>query len=251
MADPYGISEAPPGPELSRERGAGVGANPYRGPSLYHGTDHPPASLGPAGEGNCPPGADCGLDAPMPMSVGRHPFTAVRASPFVQMLGGGFHLRERLSSAAAFGGEFGFFAWDRLRAGVRAIIPVADLNDEASDAAVAGDPSAWMWGVSVGAATSRQAGFVMSPSLQFMEISGRDYGHLIGILVPFEWLSRSGFRVGFDFSVLYGFGGTYRTKPCPTCNTPDPIVDRPNSAGFTVNLVLGHVFTMPGEPASG
>lgn len=247
MADPYGISEAPPGPGLRRERGAGVGANPYRGPSVYRG---PEAAIAPpnTNAGTCPPGADCSSMGPAPVMMGPHPFTAVRASPFVQMLGGAFHFRERLSSAAAFGGEFGFFAWDRLRAGVRAIVPVADLNDEASDNTGSDDPSAWMWGISVGAAATRQAGFVMSPSLQYLAMLGGDYGQMIGILVPFEWLSRKGFHVGFDFSVLYGFGGTYRTNTCPTCSE---LVDRPNSAGFAVNLVLGHVFAMPDEPSSG
>lgn len=147
------------------------------------------------------------------------------------MLAGAFHLRERVSSPIAFGGEFGGFAFDRLRGSVRALVPVSDVTDQATDA----DASIWLWGISLGVAADRQSGFVLSPSLQYLAMVGGDYGHTLGVHVPFEWLGDSGFRIGFDFAMLYGFGGTY------TSDT-GRVEERPNSAGFTINLLLGHVF---------
>lgn len=152
------------------------------------------------------------------------------------MLSGAFFLRERVSSGIAFGGEFGGFAYDRFRGSVRALVPVGDTRDEATG----DDASVWLWGVSLGVAAERQSGFVLSPSLQYLGMVGGDYGHTLGIHVPFEWLARSGFRIGFDFAMLYGFGGTYESDAGSE-------EERPNSAGFTVNLLLGHTFASGGD----
>ncbi len=175
---------------------------------------------------------------------------AVRASPFINMLAGAFLLRERVSTGAAFGGEVGVFAHERFRAGARALVPVASVNDEISAPAENGEASVWLWGLSVGAAANRQDDFSLSPSLQYMHIAGGDFGDTFGFLVPFEWLTRSGLRIGFDFSLVYGFGGKYSKVACPLgtqCVSPTQDVDRPNSAGFGLNFFLGHVFRMPND----
>jgi hypothetical protein len=165
------------------------------------------------------------------------------------MVGAAFHFRERVSSAAAFGGEVGLFAWDRLRVSARALVPVAGVNDEVNDAADTSGASAWLWGFSVGAAANRQAGFALSPSLQYLRPQGGDYGNALGVHVPFEWLSASGFRLGFEFSLLYGFGGEYRQLVCfdgSGCPRIEP-AKRPSSAGFVAGFMIGHAFSMPGQ----
>jgi len=174
-------------------------------------------------------------------------FRAVHGSPFVQLLAGGFHFRERVSSSIAFGGEVGVFLFERLRASVRALVPVGEVNDEISAAAQVDEASAWLWGISLGAATDHEPGFVLSPSLQYLGIVGGDYGHTLGILVPFEWLSASGVRVGFDFSLLYGFGGTYTPIPERIVSPAPAAEDRPNSAGFAANFIIGHAFGLGGD----
>ncbi len=216
MADPYAISEAKPIPQPHQGAPGVVGANPYRGPAA-----------GPASAGRERPTYDChsGVDCEDLWSDGYH------RSAFVQMLSGAFHLRERVSSGIAFGGEVGGFAYDRLRASVRALVPVSEARDQATD----DDASVWLWGMSLGVAAERQTGFLLSPSLQYLGMVGGDYGHTLGIHVPFEWLGRSGFRIGFDFAMLYGFGGSYQTDS-------GRVEERPNSAGFTINFLLGHVF---------
>lgn len=201
--------------------------NPYRGPGPATG---PRSTLRERPTYACPPGVACEA------AVVDRSYQAVHGSPFLQMLSGAFHLRERVSSWAAFGGEFGGFAYDRLRGSVRALVPVADPNDEATER----DTSVWLWGVSLGVAAVRQTGFVLSPSLQYLGIVGGDYGHTLGVHVPFEWLGDSGFRIGFDFAMLYGFGGTYRTEA-------GAVEERPNSAGFTINLLLGQAFASGGD----
>ena len=248
-ADPYGVGSTPPRPTSA----APSRANPYRGPSVYRETRVRPMQNEPQTlDRPCPPGSDCGgLFEDSPTSVDGLPrLAAVRASPFIQMSTGSFHLRERISSAIAFGGEVGLFAWERLRASARAVVPITRVHDEISKPSDMPDASAWLWGFSVGAAANRQDGFAMSPSVQFLHISGGDFGSTLGLQVPFEWLTQGGFRVGFDFSLLYGFGGHYRRSdcaqvaPCPTEH------DRPNSAGFFANFLIGHVFEMPGEASS-
>ena len=198
-----------------------------------------------ADDAPCPDSPDCGLLADdfdeETDAIGR--LAAVRASPFVHMLGNSFYLRERVSSLAAFGGELGMFFVERLRLSARVLVPVAAVNDEITASADKDQASAWLWGFSVGAAANRQDGFAMSPSLQYLRPQGGDFGHNLGFIVPFEWLGRSGFRVGFDFSVLYGFGGHYRRPASQGGGT----ADRPNATGFAASLMIGQVFSMPGK----
>jgi hypothetical protein len=226
LADPYGISQAKPIPQP-------VGGNPYRGPDA---APPPPQRELPILSQSCRPGAEC-FDADPRLN---DRFRAVRGSPFVQLLTGGFHFRERVSTSVAFGAEVGVFLFDRLRLATRALVPAAEVNDEISADAANRDGAPWLWGVSLGAAADRQPGFVLSPSLQYLAILGDDYGHSLGILMPLEWLSRGGVRVGFDFSLLYGFGGTYVS---PTHG----VQDRPNSAAFLMNFVLGYTFGLEGN----
>lgn len=219
LADPYAISEAKPIPQPNHGEPGVVGANPYRGPAVG-----PPTRMRERPTYACPTGVDC-----EDLWSG-HANRAVRGA-FAQLLSGAFHLRERVSSGIAFGGEVGGFAYDRLRGSVRALVPVSESTDQATDS----DASVWLWAFSLGVAAERQSGFVLSPSLQYLGIVGGDYGHTLGIHVPFEWLGESGFRIGFDFAMLYGFGGTYETDS-------GRVEERPNSAGFTINFLLGHVF---------
>lgn len=215
-ADPYAISEAKPIPQPNHGEPGVVGTNPYRGPAVGRpsaGRERPAYA--------CPTGVEC-KDL---WSRG------YEQAAFIQMLSGAFHLRERVSSGIAFGGEVGGFAYDRLRGSVRALVPVSKPSDQATD----DDASVWLWGFSLGVAAERQSGFVLSPSLQYLGIVGGDYGHTLGIHVPFEWVGESGFRIGFDFAMLYGFGGSYKTDS-------GRAEERPNSAGFTINFLLGHVF---------
>src|SRR5690606_41468148 len=137
---------------------------------------------------------------------------------------------------------------ERRAAAALSEVPESYLQEEISHPAEDSEASAWLSGLRVGAAANREAGFAMSPSLQYLNLVGGDFGHALGIQVPFEWLSRSGFHVGFDFSVLYGFGGTFRTAPCrsdSSCSPPPGTEERPASAGFVINFLLGHVFSMP------
>ena len=128
------------------------------------------------------------------------------------------------------------FLFDRLRASARALIPVTKVTDQATEH----ETSAWLWGVSVGVASDQQSGFVLSPSLQYLGVVGDDFGHTLGIHMPFEWLGRTGLRIGFDFAVLYGFGGTYTTGA-------GAVEERLNSAAFTVNFLVGHVIAFGGD----
>lgn len=216
LADPYGISEARPIPQPTHADPGVVGANPYRGPGagpVRVRRERPVYA--------CPAGVEC-EDL---WSRGHE-----RAA-FVQLLSGAFHLRERVSSPIAFGGELGGFVHDRVRGSIRGLVPVSEASDQATD----DNASVWLWGASLGVAAEKQSGFVLSPSLQYLGVIGGDYGHLLGIHLPFEWLGARGFRIGFDFAMLYGFGGTYETDS-------GRVEERPNSTGVTVNFLVGHVF---------
>ena len=49
---------------------------------------------------------------------------------------------------------------------------------------------------------------------------------------------------GFDFSVLYGFGGNYRESACPRDGAcEEDTRSRPRAPGVALNLILGQAFT--------
>jgi hypothetical protein len=160
-------------------------------------------------------------------------------------VGGGFLLRERVSTPLAFGGELGAFAGRYARLSARALVPIAAPSDEVPEQNTRASRSVWLWGLAAGLVVSESATFTLSPGLQYLHVAGSNHGDALGVQVPFEWLFRSGLRLGFDFSVLYGFAGSRRELVCPP-GADECMEDtraRPGAPGVALNLVLGQAFT--------
>lgn len=243
--------------------------NPYRGPSLkppydnpYRGPSAPAESLPqsaprPAHWGppeTCPPGTPCpgvvapGTDQASTMAPTTARPSAVQGSPFINATAGAFLLRDRVHSPLAFGGDLGAFVLDRARLSARALVPIANPSDEMPGQAEDESRSIWLWGFAAGLVLAESASFTLSPGLQYLRVAGGPHGNAVGVQVPFEWLFDSGLRFGFDFSVLYGFGGSYRVATCAGSFDGGCVENskaRPGAPGVALNLVLGQAFTSP------
>jgi hypothetical protein len=155
-------------------------------------------------------------------------------------------LRDRVSTPLAFGGDLGVFVLERGRLSARALVPVVEPNDELPGQGRQETRSIWLWGFGAGLVVAESASFVLSPGLQYLRVAGGRHGGAVGVQVPFEWLLDGGLRLGFDFSVLYGFGGSYWTH---FCDGPNSCVDvreshrRESAPGVALNLILGQAFT--------
>jgi hypothetical protein len=66
------------------------------------------------------------------------------------------------------------------------------------------------FGGSVGFVAVSRTRFVMSPSLFFMRSEMGEYGSVLGISFPLEWVHRGGLRIGVEPALGYGFGGSQR-----------------------------------------
>jgi len=64
-----------------------------------------------------------------------------------------------------------------------------------------------VYGASVGVALYTSAGFVTSVSANFMRSDVADFGNMLGVSLPLEWVSHRGVRLGFETGFLRAFGG--------------------------------------------
>lgn len=248
--------------------------NPYRGPSLkqpydnpYRGPSRPAESALPAAPeppsqaphwgppDYCPPGGPCaaarrpGVDQPAPGARLSAEQRAVQGSPFINAVSGAFLLRDRVGTPLAFGGELGAFVLERLRLSGRALVPIVSPTDEIPGQGKRASRSIWLWGFAAGLVVAQSPSFTLSPGLQYVRVAGGRHGNAVGAHVPFEWLLESGLRVGFDFSVLYGFGGSYRIASCGATlddECTEESQGRAGAPGVALNLILGQAFTSEG-----
>jgi hypothetical protein len=127
-------------------------------------------------------------------------------------------------------------------------VPIAAPSDEMPGQRKRSSRSAWLWGFGAGLVVAENDSFSLAPGVQYLHLAGARHGDAFGVQVPFEWLFASGLRFGFDFSVMYGFGGKYRDRALDcTVLGSDPCGEetrtRPGAPGVALNLVLGQAFS--------
>jgi hypothetical protein len=173
---------------------------------------------------------------------------------------GSEYLAERFSAPLNAGAEFGLFIAGRLRLGARALLPMADAYDnyEGEDGsstfmdgqfrALDSKPPTLIWAGSVGFAAVATEALAISPSLYVLGSDVADYGVVVGLGIPFEWVNQNGFRIGFDFAVVRGIGGEVFAE-CEPFVSPIPCesgeiraFDRPGSSGFFSHFYIGWAF---------
>jgi hypothetical protein len=157
------------------------------------------------------------------------------------------------------------FAVDRIRLGARLQAPIDEPRDDfGSDGRVLSNDGSFqpidseapvvVYGGSVGVALIDLPGFVMSPGIYVLRSDVADYGTMLGFALPFEWVTRRGMRVGFDFGIVRSFGGEVQQQctsfsPTGAPATCDPgevrAFDREGGNGFFANFLIGWAFSQP------
>ena len=71
------------------------------------------------------------------------------------------------------------------------------------------EPAAFLFGGSAGVVLASTANFVLAPGVVFLSNDqADDYGSFVGVGIPFDWVTDSGLRVGFEVTIGRAFGGS-------------------------------------------
>lgn len=192
------------------------------------------------------------------------PDAARRYSPFFNGMLGGMSVGQRFDSDAYFGGELGAF-FGPWRVGLRALFPfgvhqetgVTMSNPEFRS--IASTKPALIGGVTLGMAVYSSTGFVSSIGLHFMRSDVSDFGNMLGVSLPLEWITRRGVRIGIEPGLMGAFGGEVLAEcqpddpfnPSPSARECDDgeirAFDREADTGVWLHFIVGIPFDSP-EP---
>jgi hypothetical protein len=198
---------------------------------------------------------------PQPVTDLRPEDAAVEYNPYLDILVGGAVFNRRFEMPLVTGVEFGAFLGKRVALSLRAQAPFEAGNDQYDDDSdepvragwerVPADDLVLLVGGSVGIVAVATRSVLLVPGVTVLRTDISDYGTALGASVPVIWVTRSGMRVGFDFGLMYGFGGKVREvcrfsaeTPCNTGEVQERT--REAASGFFATFHIGWGL---GEPA--
>jgi hypothetical protein len=183
----------------------------------------------------------------------------------LDLLVAGMAWDKRYSHFFNVGMQVGAYVAGRLRLSVRGVLLTSEPNDElaydygySSNSTIddgfqseASDPPAFIYGASLGFAGIARQNFVFSPGIAGWRTDVGDYGNFLGLALPFEWVTDSGARFGFEVDIGRAFGGTVHAT-CANLGTSTPCTpgeqrdfDRPSGTAFYGSFQFGWGFNHP------
>ena len=156
------------------------------------------------------------------------------------------------------GAQVGVYVGGRVRLTLRAAIPTDKLNDEYyadptpyGSASPKSKDASFLYGASAGVVVVSTQNFALSPGVVFARSDVSDYGTMLWLSMPLEWVMPNGQRVGFEVDFGRAFGGQVH-EYCSTCSGLLSSRDRPAGTGFAMQFQLGYGFNHPAPlpPAS-
>lgn len=187
------------------------------------------------------------------------PDAARRYSPFFNGMLGGLSVGRRFDSNAYFGAELGAF-FGPWRASLRAWFPFGVQQETGLTMSnqefrsIAATKPALIGGATLGVALYSGPGFVASFGVAFMRTDVPDFGNLLGVSLPLEWVTRGGVRIGTEPGFLGAFGGEVvaecnRFDPMPSTRECDDgelrAFDRESGTGVWLHFLIGIPFDSP------
>jgi hypothetical protein len=171
---------------------------------------------------------------------------AVQRSPFIDASLAGLWLEDRFGDPLVFGLQGGAYLGGVVRVAVRLEMPSKSSTDAFSGSydndfnfvARRSASATLIYGGSVGVVAGSSESFVFSPGLLFLRSDVADYGNLLAVTLPFEWVTTKGLRFGLDVALGRAFGGTvhYQCLNAQTdCSSPASL-DRERPAGRAINI---------------
>lgn len=187
---------------------------------------------------------------------------AVQTSPFLDLVLGGLHLDQRFDSFFNIGVQLGAYLGGMVRATGRVVLFPSEPDDDYSfgfDNLDGGnyitrdsESPALLYGGTLGIAMSNSTHFAFAPGLLFLRTDEGDYGSFLGLHAPFDWVTDSGVRIGFEVAVGRTFGGEVTGQcsnfggPTPSCATGEVRqFDREAGSGFYSHFHMGWGFSRP------
>ncbi|MCC6902047.1 MAG: hypothetical protein IT377_23960 [Polyangiaceae bacterium] len=233
----------------------------YPPPSGYE--QYPPPSYGygypPPGYYYPPPGYGWGPAArPKP----QYPDDAAgQTTPFIDLLVAGVAADKRYDHIFTVGVQGGAYLGSRFRLVVRALLFTSEPDDDMAYASsydedsslpsgyvgVASDRPSVLVGAAAGVGAVVRRNFVFAPGLAFHTTNVGDYGSLLALSMPFEWVTDDGTRFGFEIDIGRGFGGkvTGRCELASCTEGTEDEFDRPAAPAFFAAFQLGWGFNHP------
>jgi hypothetical protein len=191
------------------------------------------------------------------------PHAAVKGSPFLDATLSGLWLEQRFGDPIVFGIQGGAYFGEAVRLAARVEMPSKNATDEFSFRY--DDPSTrtnydprnseavtLLYGASLGVVAASNEGFVFAPSVVFLRADVEDYGTMLGIAMPFEWVTKRGLRFGMEIDLGRAFGGKVHYScrvqngdviDCPTGPTFEG--DRGAGRAFAIRFQMGFGFNHP------
>lgn len=190
---------------------------------------------------------------------------AVRTAPFLDLDAGGLFEQNRFSSPLVFSVRLGTYIAKAVRVAVQAgtFVGDPDLNLVSSPALPDGFSETTrsrrpvvVLGGSVGYALVSTPGFALAPGFVFLTTDVGAFGSAAGVHIPFDWVSRSGMRIGFEGALMRAFGGSVRatcaafppgSSSSPTSCDSGEVRDfnRPAGSAFYLGFEIGFGFNKP------
>ena len=170
----------------------------------------------------------------------------------------GTWLEDRYGDPFVFGVQGGAYLGELVRVAIRLEMPTENARDEYNswDAVPAPGPGTGsftssrrseaptlLYGATLGAVATSSDNFVFAPGVVFVRSDVSDYGSMLGISMPFEWVTSRGMRFGLELDLGRAFGGTVHQETCTdqgNCSTGN--ADRPAGRAFALRFQMGFGF---------
>lgn len=175
--------------------------------------------------------------------------------PYFDLEYGGLQMDNRYESFGVVWAHVGAFPHKRLHLTARVGVPQADMHQHEGQDPPAGfsrepeddEEFPGIFGnLGVGYVFTPSGSFIFAPSITLLLSDKSDYGYGAGVMVPFVWVSRRGFRVGFEASVMRAFGGSVRytctsSAPSGPCDLGEVReFNRDAGSGFSLGFLVGY-----------
>lgn len=174
-------------------------------------------------------------------------------SPYFDFEFGGLVMGNRFDALTTFWAHVGLYLFERINVAVRVGSSQSEVNEHENQEPPLGytpvfenDAPNFFFNPVVGVVLTNKGSFIIAPSASFVVTDKSRFGYAAGVMVPFVWVTRSGFRIGFQGSLLASFGGSIRFRcgasgveaPCDQGEVRE--FGRERSSGFSAGFLFGY-----------
>jgi hypothetical protein len=166
---------------------------------------------------------------------------AVRSTPFADILVVSNAWQRRFSEGLSNGGQVGTYLAGRVRLAARLAFLTETVRDDQEDSPGRSSKApSFLYGASAGFVVFRSPHFALSPGLLFARTNVSDYGTMLGLSVPFEWVTNDGVRLGLEIAGGSVFGGSSAVSCSLNCDVaPVTFEDRQSGGALWLQFQVG------------